>query len=189
MRVERIRDLVARLHARPRRHLTLLVAVDGPAEPGRAALVAALAAADPGLEVVQMEEFRAPSEGWPPGRDGAAAGRAFDVDWRRLRNQVLLPLSRDRPGRYEVNDAAVGAPGEVREIPVGGIVVVEGVYACLKQLAALYDFRIWVEAPDAEGGVAAYRAEHDPAAGAHLQVDGSGALGHDPWREYVRLRS
>ena len=39
MRVEKLRDLIARLHARPRRRLTLLVGVDGPAGAGKTAFL------------------------------------------------------------------------------------------------------------------------------------------------------
>ena len=186
MRVERITDLVARLHAHPRRHLTLLVGVDGGGHPARSALVAALAAADPGLEVVRTKDFALPPAALPASPRGAEGGR-WGVDWRRLRSQVLLPLARDRPGRYQLPDS-VGELAESREVPVGGIVVVEGFYACLKQLAALYDFRIWVEPPAGPGAELAFGPDHDRAAGAHLRVDGSGAVEHDPWREYVRLR-
>jgi hypothetical protein len=34
----------------------------------------------------------------------------------------------------------------------------------------------------------AYLASQDPAGAAHLRVDGSGAVPHDPAREYVRQR-
>jgi hypothetical protein len=42
--------------------------------------------------------------------------------------------------------------------------------------------RAWLPAEEA------YVAAQDPAAAAHLRVDGSGAVAHDPAREYVRLR-
>jgi uridine kinase len=208
VRVEKLRDLVARLHAQPRRRLTLLVAVDGPAEGGKTTFTRALAALDPGLDVIQMEDFAlAAGENGDggAGRDGLVA----EVDWRRLRSHVLLPLSRDLAARYRRFDPAGGAMAEWRMVPVGGIVIVEGRYSCSRPLAAFYDFRIWVDAeaevrrvrwlegasgtPESwERAVVrvdeAYAADQDPADAAHLRVDGSGATPHDPRLEYVRLR-
>jgi hypothetical protein len=97
---------------------------------------------------------------------------------------------------------------EWRMVPVGGILIVEGRYACMKALTTFYDFRIWVDSPrevragrlDRGNGAGpamrlawlpaeeAYLASQDPAGAAHLRVDGSGALPHDPGREYVRRR-
>jgi hypothetical protein len=111
---------------------------------------------------------------------------------------VLLPLGRDQAARYEILGGDADGPGTWRELPVGGIVLVEGLYACISQLADLYDFRIWVECPpevreqrsrpDRSGrGLDVYLSGHDPVARADLRVDGSGHLPHDLGSEYVRL--
>ncbi|HXM56046.1 MAG TPA: uridine kinase [Candidatus Dormibacteraeota bacterium] len=206
MRIEKLRDLIARLHALPRRRLTLLVGVDGTAGAGKTTFTRALVALDPGLDVIQMDDF-----GLPTADREAATGRvAAELDWRRLRSSVLLPLSRDQPARYQRYDPATDAMAEWRMVPVGGILIVEGRYACVKALTTFYDFRIWVDSPrevrlgrlerlararlpaaDERAWLPAeeaYVAEQDPARAAHLRVDGSGAVPHDPAREYVRLR-
>ena len=194
MRVEKLRDLVARLHARPRRRLTLLVGVDGPAGAGKTTFTRALVALDPGLDVIQMDDFGLATADRPDAAAEAAA--AADLDWRRLRSSVLLPLSRDQPARYQRYDPTTDSMAEWRMVPVGGIVIVEGRYACMKALTTFYDFRIWVDSPPEvrlrRGGLAAdedaYLTEQGPAAAAHLEIDGSGRLAHDPAREYVRVR-
>jgi len=205
MRVEKLRDLIARLHALPRRRLTLLVGVDGTAAAGKTTFTRALAALDPGLDVIQMEDFELAAAERERPVEPRAGGIAVDVDWRRLRSSVLLPLSRDQPARYQRYDPASDAMAEWRMVPVGGIVIVEGRFTCVKALATFYDFRIWVDSPralrldrldtgngapstDALGAEEAYLASQDPAAAAHLRVDGSGAVAHDPAREYVRVR-
>ena len=206
MRVEKLRDLIARLHALPRRRLTLLVGVDGTAGSGKTTFTRALVALDPGLDIIQMDDFGLPAAE----REAAIAAEhvAAGLDWRRLRSSVLLPLSRDQPARYQRYDPTSDAMAEWRMVPVGGILIVEGRYACVKALTTFYDFRIWVDSPrDVRVGrlargngmprpagalwqpaEEAYVASQDPAAAAHLRVDGSGAVPHDPAREYVRVR-
>jgi len=208
VRREKLRDLIARLHALPRRRLTLLVGVDGPAGSGKTTFTRALMALDPGLDVIQMDDFGLPSAHREAQRALAPADRvAGEVDWRRLRSSTLLPLSRDQPARYQRYDPAPDSLAEWRMVPVGGILIVEGRYALVKALTTFYDFRVWVDSPrevrlgrlDRGGGVLlaelpwqaaeeAYLASQDPAAAAHLRVDGSGVVPHDPAREYVRLR-
>lgn len=208
MRVEKLRDLIARLHALPRRRLTLLVGVDGPAGAGKTTFTQALTSLDPGLDVIQMEDFALPVAERRPREESAPEQIAANVDWRRLRSHVLLPLSRDLPARYQRYDPATDAMAEWRIVPVGGIVIVEGRYSCIKALTTFYDFRIWVDCPldvrrrragaRENGGAGlwekvwlpaeiAYVEAQDPAGAAHLRIDGSAALAHDPAREYVRL--
>jgi uridine kinase len=205
VRREKLRDLIARLHALPRRRLTLLVGVDGPAGAGKTTFTRALMALDPGLDVIQMDDF-----GLPGARrdEHTPADRvAAEVDWRRLRSSTLLPLSRDQPARYQRYDPATDTMAEWRMVPVGGILIVEGRYALVKALTTFYDLRIWVDSARdvrlgrlASAGLVAmaehpwllaeeaYLAGQDPAGAAHLRVDGSGAVPHDPAREYVRRR-
>jgi uridine kinase len=214
MRVEKLTALLARLHALPRRRLTLVVAVDGLPGSGKTTFTSALAGADPELDVVSVESFYQPDGHSPSPRAGSPADLlTAGLDWRRLRSQVLLPLGRDQTARYLVQGRDGGGAGSWRELPVGGIVLVEGLYACISQLADLYDFRIWVEcAPEvrelrsnrdareepggrvdpsagdaSRGGLEAYLSSHDPVVRADLRVDGSGRLPHDLGNEYVRL--
>jgi uridine kinase len=199
MRVEKLTALLARLHALPRRRLTLVVAVDGLPASGKTTFTRALAAADPELDVVAVESFYQPDGlSRSPHTESAADLLTAGLDWRRLRGQVLLPLGRDQAARYEVLGGEAGRPETWRELPVGGIVLVEGMYASMSQLADLYDFRIWVECPPevrerrsrpdrSTAGLEAYLSAHDPVARADLRVDGSGRHPHDLEMDYVRL--
>src|SRR5262249_58120082 len=97
-------------------------------------------AAAPGLDGIEMAGCALPAaarlgEGVEP------AGRvAAGVDWRRLRSNVLLPLSRGQVARYQRYDATTDAIAEWRIVPVGSIVIVEGSYSCVKGLTTFYDF-------------------------------------------------
>lgn len=209
MRIEKLRDLLARLHALPRKRLTLLVAVDGPAGSGKTTFTRALTGLDPGLDVIEIADFAAPRSEPPEQSGEPSTGRVgAAVDWRRLRSTVLLPLSRDQPARYQRYDPATAAMAEWRLVSVGGIVIVEGLYSCIKALTTFYDFRVWIDCPldvrrrrlesgdDTElllerawlPAEKAYVTDQNPAASAHLRVDGSGTVAHDPTGEYVRLR-
>lgn len=186
----------------------MLVAVDGLAAAGKTTLTRALVALDPGLDVIEMADFVLAGADRLEGSGEESLERpGARVDWRRLRSTVFLPLSRDQAARYQRCDAATGAMAEWRTVPVGGIVIVEGRYSCVRALAAFYDFRIWVKcpleirrrrlagvdgmtSPQEESWLQAeslYVDAQDPAAAAHLRVDGSGLTAHDPAAEYVRL--
>jgi uridine kinase len=202
--VELLRDLVTRLHHQPRRKLTLLVGIDGLRAAGKTTLTMGLAALDPTIVVVSLEDFYRPTELRVGPRGGEVVEEmGADIDWRRLRNQVLLPLQRNRSGCYQRYDWTADVLTEWHDVPSGGIVLVEGVFACMKQLSYGYDFQVWVDAPirvrrarvSAAGGEAPDEdLEHRyvelvrPAETADLLVDGSGAPAHDPARDYVRIR-
>jgi uridine kinase len=71
-------------------------------------------------------------------------GSAFD--WRRLRDEVLAPLTAGQPARYQRYDWPSDALAEWHDIPKG-IVIVEGVYATRVELEQFYDLTVWVECP------------------------------------------
>ena len=101
---ERLDELRTRLHGLSRRRATLLVGIDGRGGSGKSTLARKLADADPGVTVVEFDDFYLPS-GERESR--AAAGNdevGGNFDWRRLRAQVLEPLARDEPARYQRYD-------------------------------------------------------------------------------------
>lgn len=122
---------------------------------------------------------------------------------------MLAPLLHDAEGRYQRYDWTADRLAEWRSVEVGGIVIVEGVYALGTELRDAYDFTIWVDCPKevrlarglARDGLDArsrwldawipaeerYVAAQRPADFADLVVDGSGQVEHDPETQYVRL--
>jgi uridine kinase len=112
----------------PRRSATLLVGIDGAGGAGKSTLAATLT-----KKIVAMDDFVAAPWEW------------YDFD--RLWRDVLEPLQRDEPARYQRMDWSDGALKEWHAIEPGGVVAVEGVAALDVRVRDAYDYRIWVETP------------------------------------------
>jgi uridine kinase len=134
-----------KLRTLPRKQTTLLIGIDGCGGAGKSALAQALAQGDPEVTIVSMDDFFRPSsQARPP---GSAIGAEYD--WPRLRGQVLEPLRRNEPGRYQRYDWGSDALAEWHTVPVGGVVIVEGIYSTRDELRDAYDYTIWVDSPRA----------------------------------------
>jgi uridine kinase len=129
---------------------TVLAAIDGPGGSGKTALAGSLQLTLDGakvlVSVVEVDDFFLPSADRPRGGPSEKP-IGGDFDWPRLRDQVLHPLRRGQSARYDRYDWGRDELLEVREVPPGGVVIVEGIYSSRRELAALYDLRIWVECP------------------------------------------
>lgn len=117
-----------------------LVAVDGPAGSGKTTTAALLASAvaETGhvARVVHLDDLY---EGWQ-GLDGSL--------WPRLRAQVLEPLRRGRPGRFQRYDWATGRLAGWVDVPVPDVLVLEGCGAARRDVDPVVTLRVWVEADD-----------------------------------------
>lgn len=118
---------------------TRLVVVDGPAGSGKTTLAALLATALGGTPVVHMDDLY---RGW--------SGLAPDV-WERLGRQVLEPLARGRPARYQAYDWAAGRFDDWVDVPVPPVLVLEGVGAAARAVDPYASLRVWVEVPPGLG--------------------------------------
>lgn len=190
----------------PRRHETLMIAIDGCGGSGKSTCARRLQQHAAAVTLVEMDSFFRPSAERPDGA-GAAKPIAGDYDWERLVTQVLDPLRANRPGRYQRYDWPQDMLAEFCTVPIGGVVIVEGVYSTLPAIADCYDVRVWVEAPPqlrlargiARDGEAArvrwvndwlpaeqkYVSTDHPQERSDLIVDGSGSVPHDPVHEFV----
>ncbi|MHB1986374.1 MAG: uridine kinase family protein [Acidimicrobiales bacterium] len=112
---------------------TLLVAIDGCGGAGKSSLAAGIADRRSDVTVVHLDDFARPSvAGW---------------DWGRFAREVLVPILADRPGRFQRWDWSTDSGAEWHEVPVGGVVLAEGVGATRMELGASWDLTIWVSAP------------------------------------------
>ena len=98
------------------------------------------------MSVVHVDDFFLPIARRPCG-EPSAKPVGGDFDWPRLREEVLLPLRSGQVARYHRYDWELDAVAEVRDLSPGGVVIVEGIYSSRRELADLYDFRVWVECP------------------------------------------
>lgn len=171
----------------PRPQSTTLVGIDGRGGAGKSTLATALARLDPRVSIIHIDDFYSPLANH--NEMGAA------INWHRVIEQVLSLLRQDQPARYQRFDWETQRLKEWHNVPVGGIVILEGLYSIRRELAEYLSYRIWVEIPrdvGMERGIARdgkgsrswwlnewipdedrYIDEERPAEGALLIVDGS----------------
>ncbi|MFF5448739.1 uridine kinase [Streptomyces sp. NPDC012888] len=147
----------------------VLVALDGRAGAGKTTLAEALArtaprtgprtaprtaprasgGAGPPVRVVHGDDFFRPMPDAERLALDTVEGYGRYLDWRRLRDQLLVPLSEGRPARYRPGRAWADppGPGPPREVPCRGTVLVEGVLTARPELAGFYDLTVFLDAP------------------------------------------
>jgi uridine kinase len=183
-----------------------LVGIDGPAGAGKSSLCAALVAKDPTITIVPMDDFFVP----PVLRLAPTDEPGRQIDWRRVLDQVVIPLTHRKPGRYQRFDWPTHALQEWHDVPAGGIVLLDGVYSTREELAPFLAQRIWVHVPrdfglergiDRDGEASRdwwaadwvededrYILTHRPEDLADIVIDGTSGQEHYQRGEYARLR-
>lgn len=126
--------LLARIkRIRPRGRRTTLVAIDGYGGAGKTTLAAALADRLNDAIVVHTDDFARPNvPGW---------------QWQQFEAQLLDPLLSDRRARYQRYDWGQDRLAEWHDVPVGGVVIVEGVSILRRELGDSWDVKVWVDCP------------------------------------------
>lgn len=127
---------------------TKLVAIDGRGGSGKSTLTRALEERIDGCRVMSVDDFWLAGSVRPE-RAKVVADPGCDYDWARVHEQVIEPLLEDRDARYQRYDWATDSLVEWVDVPVGGTVILDGVFTLRGDRAALYDFRVWVEADEA----------------------------------------
>jgi energy-coupling factor transporter ATP-binding protein EcfA2 len=119
----------------PRLGDVTLVAIDGPSGSGKSTLADELAA-DLDAVIIRTDDFAT----W----DDPVAW------WPRLRDGVLVPLARDRPGRYTKTDWTNGTPrpGSMITVNPPKVLLLEGVSAGRRSVRPLLSALVWRELSD-----------------------------------------
>jgi len=148
--VNQASEIVQQILSLESSYSTTLVAIDGKGGAGKSTLANILASqletTGRRVDIVHFDDFYLPSSLRMKG-EGAEKPIGGDFDWERLRDQVLEPLRDGRKARFERYDWCKDVLTEAQHILPGAIVIVEGVFSSRDELAAKYDFRIWVDCP------------------------------------------
>lgn len=121
------------LRARTRSRSTKIVAIDGFGGAGKSRLAEQLATRLGETTVVHTDDFARPYvPGW---------------EWTRMKAQVLDPLDVDMAGRYQRYDWEEDRLAEWHDVPVGRIVIVEGVSSLRDELGVYWELAIWIDCP------------------------------------------
>ncbi|MEH7414989.1 AAA family ATPase [Neobacillus drentensis] len=130
----------------PREQSSLLIAIDGCGGSGKSTLAKCISEKWPSVTIVHMDDFYFPQNQInqsPPSQKPIGA----DVDWHRILKQVIEPISQEKPARYQRYDWKKDQLVEWHDVPIGNIVIIEGVYSSRNELASYYDFTVWVDCP------------------------------------------
>jgi uridine kinase len=115
-----------------------LVCIDGPAGSGKTSLAdglaGALQASGCRVAVIHLDDLY---EGWS-GLDGV---------WDRLEAQLLGPLGRGLPARWQRYDWSLGNFAEWHDLPVPDVLVLEGCGSAPRAVDGRVALRLFVEAP------------------------------------------
>ncbi|HZZ97830.1 MAG TPA: hypothetical protein VFE19_12465 [Jatrophihabitantaceae bacterium] len=174
-------EALAEISALPRDR-TVLVGIDGYGGAGKTTFAAAAATMVPGAIVVHADDFAAPT--------------VPEWDFDRFRAQVLAPLLAGHPGRYQRWDWQRDEGAEWHDVPLGRLVILEGVSSTRAEVAAPWDLTVWIDTPESvrldravtrDGAAmlptwydvwlpeeAAYVAREDPLSRVDLILDGVG---------------
>jgi uridine kinase len=144
-----IGDILARLH--PVAGRAFVVVLDGPGGSGKSTLARELAAAYDGpAAVVEGDDFYADlADDYRASLDAKSGYREY-FDWRRLRDQVLIPARQGRPIEYQRYDWDKARMGDWLTIPRVTALFVDGVYSSRPELKEYADLVVWVTTSEEE---------------------------------------
>ena len=132
--VHQILDRIHRLDA------PMIIAIDGRCGSGKTTLAQALQE-QLHCNVIPMDDFflrphqRTAQRLATPGEN---------IDWERISQEVLLPLSMGEAVSYRPFRCSTQTLGQPRRLNVGAITIVEGSYACHRQLQPFYALKIFL---------------------------------------------
>lgn len=185
-----IPDILALISSSADPDRTYLVGIDGGAGAGKTTftrwLAKVICASSTHVSIVHVDNFCRPSLERVD-KNAVVA----DLDWKRLRDKVLIPLQSEESAHFQLYDWSEDRLNDWVTIDVGEVVIIDGVTATRRELSGYYDLRIWLSCPRdvrvsrlmKRGDTSAaeikrwlpsedqYIASHNPEVRAHLVID------------------
>jgi uridine kinase len=124
----------------------MIVGIDGCGGAGKSTLARGIgeAFADR-VSIVRCDDFYRPLVGEQSSELTAQQAYENYFDWRRLREEALIPLRSGQRARFQRHDWTTDTPAEWIEIEPREIVIVEGVFSMRPELRPLLDIAIFIE--------------------------------------------
>jgi len=130
---------------------TVLIGIDGGSGAGKTTFVKWFAeridesVSAPVSIVLTDLLYRPVADRWTGPVDEMPIG--YDLDWERIRDEVIVPLRHRRRARFRLYDWVADRLNETVEIEAGGVTIIDGVFALRKELRDYYDLRVWFSCP------------------------------------------
>jgi uridine kinase len=129
----------------------LVVGIDGAGGAGKSTLARGISGAFAGrLAIVRCDDFYRPLSGTQYSRLTPEEAYENYFDWRRLRDEAVMPLRSGNRARYQRYDWSTDRLAEWIEIEPREIVLMEGVFSTRPELRPLIDVAIFIQTPREE---------------------------------------
>jgi uridine kinase len=125
----------------------MLMAIDGHSAAGKTTLSNHIRANYSDVTVVRTDDFYRVLAQEERALLDAEGGYENYYDWQRLRDEVLMPLSRKQDAVYRRYDWGKNRIGDSVQAKCAGIIVIEGCYAARPELRGYYDAVLVAKAP------------------------------------------
>jgi uridine kinase len=122
----------------------LFVGIDGAGGAGKSTLANGISEAFVGrVSIIRCDDFYRPLSAQ------SSPEEAYEkyFDWRRLRDEALLPLRSGQRARYRRYDWSTDRLAEWIEVEPREIILVEGVFSTRPELRALLEVALFIESP------------------------------------------
>jgi len=126
----------------------LIAGIDGAGGAGKSTLARGISEAFvERVSIIRCDDFYRPLTAAQYSRLNPQQAYENYFDWRRLRDEALIPLREGKLARYQRYDWSTDAPAEWIEIEPRELVLVEGVFSMRPELRPLLEVAIFIETP------------------------------------------
>ncbi|KAA3648770.1 MAG: uridine kinase [Chloroflexi bacterium] len=128
---------------------TVLVGVDGGAGSGKSTfahwVAEQISNSSTRVNVVHTDNFFLPSDERVTQLHPLAI--VEDIDWKRLRDQVIVPLRSSKEAKFQLFDWPEDSLKDWKSIQLGGVTIIDGIASTRSELSDFYDLRVWFSCP------------------------------------------